>query len=293
MAEETTLLAHLVPRLTNRGEDTATDALAFILNKSAACRAALDRLLQDGGFDLKPLNRFQTQVTYEDGSRPDMIGYNQSDEKRLIVESKFWANLLQGQASGYLDQLEGEGPGVLLFIAPDKRIDTLWHEIQLQMKDDGNGVELELMETPGRIRKARITGSHKRVMLVSWTLLLDSLAAAVPGDSVTAQDIRQLCGFAQMQDAEAFLPIHPEELAPFLPRRIRALNDLIDDVVAGHGVPEGWMSVSGLRATPRKEGYGRYFRFVNESDELIDGDFFCASISGFGQPAAIPLCGCG
>ena len=46
MAEDTTMLAHLVPRLTGRVEDTATDSLAFILNKSAPCRGALDRLLQ-------------------------------------------------------------------------------------------------------------------------------------------------------------------------------------------------------------------------------------------------------
>ena len=50
MAEATTLLAYLVPRLTNRVEDAATDSLAFILNKSAPCRRALDRLLQDGDF---------------------------------------------------------------------------------------------------------------------------------------------------------------------------------------------------------------------------------------------------
>ena len=38
MPEEHSLLAYLVPRLTNRVEDTATDALAFILKKSSACR---------------------------------------------------------------------------------------------------------------------------------------------------------------------------------------------------------------------------------------------------------------
>ena len=42
------MLAHLVPRLTNRVEDTATDALAIILNKSSACRDALDLLLREG-----------------------------------------------------------------------------------------------------------------------------------------------------------------------------------------------------------------------------------------------------
>ena len=126
MGQESTLLAYLVPRLTNRGEDTATDALAFILNKSAACRGALDLLLRDDNFNLEPMTSFQTQVTCQDRSRPDMVGYDRSGGKRLLVESKFWASLLQGQASGYFGQLEEAGPGVLLFIAPGTRIETLW-----------------------------------------------------------------------------------------------------------------------------------------------------------------------
>ena len=219
-----------------------------------------------------------------------MVGYDRTGQKRLIVESKFWANLLQGQASGYIEQLEGEGPGVLLFIAPDKRIDTLWHEIQRQMNDAGNGVELELMKTPDRIRKAGITGSHKRVMLVSWTLLLDSLVAAVPGDSVTAQDIRQLRGFAQMQDEEEFLPIQSEELAPSLPRRIRALNDLIDTVVDGYGVPGRWMSIERRNATAQRDGYGRYFRAADGNGKPIDGDFFfCVNFRLWATRADTPL----
>ena len=286
MAEETTLLAHLVPKITPRVEDTATDALAFILNKSCYCRAAFSRLLD---FDPKLLNGFQTQVTSDDRSRPDMIGYI-NGEKRLVVESKFWASLLQGQASGYFDQLEAEGLGVLLFISPDKRIDTLWHEIQRQMKDDGNGMEWEIMETPGQMRKARITGSHKRVMLISWTVLLDNLLAAVTSDSVTAQDIRQLRGLAQMQDAEAFLPIQSEELAPSLPRRIRALNDLVDRVVDDHGVLEGWISTKRRNATAQREGYGRYFRSVGGDGEPVEGDFFlCINYEQWATQADTPL----
>ena len=55
MAEDATLLAYLVPKLTNQVEDTATDALAFILNRSATCRGALDRLLRDGDFNPEPI----------------------------------------------------------------------------------------------------------------------------------------------------------------------------------------------------------------------------------------------
>ena len=93
MAQEPTLLAHLVPRLTSQVEDAATDALAFILNKSEACRVALDRFIWDGDRGPEPITRVETQVTYEDGSRPDMVGYDQSGSKRLLVESKFWATL--------------------------------------------------------------------------------------------------------------------------------------------------------------------------------------------------------
>ena len=270
MATERTLLAYLTPRLTNRGEDTATDALAFILNKSSACRGALDLFLRDEELDLEPIARVQTQVTYEDGSRPDMVGYDQSGHKRLLVESKFWATLLQGQASGYFSQLEEAGPGVLLFIAPDTRIETLWAEIQRQMESVEDKVRLEPIESPRSVRKARV-GSDKRVILVSWVLLLGHLAASVPSDSPVASDIQQLRGLAQREDDDAFQPIHSEEFGPSLARRIRWLNRLIDDVVDGHGVKQGWMSVSGLRATPQRAGYGRYFRFTGAPGDLFLG----------------------
>ena len=285
MAAETTLLAYLVPRLTSRGEDTATDALAFILTQSKACREALELLLRDEGFDLEPIARVQTQVTYQDGSRPDMVGYDHSGSRRLLVESKFWATLLEGQASGYFGQLEEAGPGVLLFIAPETRTETLWTEIRRQMESRKGGVRLEVLESQGRVRKARVLNSDKRVMLVSWALLLDRLAAAVPSDSVVATDIRQLRGFAQREDDEAFQPIHAQEFGPFLPRRVRWLNRLIDDVVDGHGVKDGWMSVGGLRATPQREGYGRYFRFTDVSGDL----FLCVNYGLWATSGDTPL----
>ena len=55
MTEKTTLLAYLTPKLTNRVEDMATEALAFILKKSPECLGALNGLLRDGGFGLEPM----------------------------------------------------------------------------------------------------------------------------------------------------------------------------------------------------------------------------------------------
>ena len=276
MSQESTLLAYLVPRLTSRVEDTATDALAFILNKSPGCRDALGQLLceGEGSYDLGPLASFETQVTYEDGSRPDMVGFDEESGKRLLVESKFWATLLEGQASGYFDQLDEPGPGLLLFIAPATRLEILWGEITRQMESGAGGLRLEVIETTDQVYRAKVTGLDKRLLLVSWTLLLDRLSAAVPSDSVVASDIRQLRGLAQREDDEAFQPISAAELSPSIPRRLQWLNRLIDDVVDGRGHPEGWISIERLRATPQREGYGRYFRFTTSRGEVTEGHLF-------------------
>lgn len=266
MAEETTLLAHLVPRMTSRIEDTATDALAFILNKSKDCREAFNRMFREAGFEIEPLVRFQTQVTYEDGSRPDMDGYDKAGAKRLLVESKFWATLLQGQASGYFEQLEENGPALLLFIAPESRLITLWAEIERQMRESGK--LFVPTDTHGNTRKARIVDSDKGLMLVSWSQLLRHLSDSATGDSQAVSDIQQLRGLAQRQDDEAFQPIHSGELAPALPRRMRGINRLIDQVIR-QGRREIGLTTANLRATPQRDGYGRYFRFTN-----IQGDLF-------------------
>ena len=141
MADNSTLMAYLVPRLTVQVENAATDALAYILNRSAGSMQALNELLGEDGFNIQPIARVETQVTYEDGSRPDMAGYDADSVKRLLVEAKFWAALLQGQASGYVQQFDHSGPAALLFIAPELRIPTLWTEIRRQMEEQG-GLEL-------------------------------------------------------------------------------------------------------------------------------------------------------
>ena len=268
MSENDTLMAYLVPKLTAQVENAATDALGYILNRSAASREALDKLLQDGGFSVPPIVRVETQVTYEDGSRPDMAGYDEADVKRLLVESKFWATLLAGQASGYLGQFDHSEPAVLLFLAPEVRIETLWTEIARQIEEDKSGTRLTSVETSRGCRSSLVEGTEKRVMLVSWRRLLESMAT-LAGDATVREDIRQLLGLAQAQDDEAFLPMHSEELSPDYARRVIGYNRLADDVVDSRGVREGWMSVSGLRATPQRYGYGRYFHFVG-----VAGDFW-------------------
>ena len=261
MDYEPGLLAHLVPRLRSQGEDTATDALAYILSKSEACRRALDSLLSEQDFDLGPLTSFETQVTFDDGSRPDMVGYDSKGHTRLVVESKFWADLREGQANGYFSQLEDLRPGILLFIAPGTRLETLWAEIGQQMEAGDYGVQSESDE--GGPRRAKVTDSESRLMLVSWDLLLERCEAAASGDWQISSDIHQLRGFVQELDMESFpfQPFQAGELDSSLARKILGLEQLINDVVA-RGDGEAWNEKS-FRYQERC--FGRYFTSISSN----------------------------
>lgn len=269
MTEKTTLLAYLVPK--DRAEDMATKALTFILNKDEACRDALNDLLRAGGFDLEPIERVETQVA-EKRSRPDMTGYDRIGDKRLLVEAKFWADLRQEQASGYFDQLDEEGPGVLLFIVLESRREILWEEIKGQM--DKAGKELERVETFKGNWRAHIVGSDKRLLLVGWDFLLRRMAA---GDSSTASDIWQLRGLVRQQDDAPFQPIHTEELASSLAHTILFIDQLIHDVINSRGKKLG-ITIKDRRRMSQPGFYGQYFRFMDvefmDVEEKFFGEFF-------------------
>ena len=255
MAENDTLLAYLVPKLTSGVEDAATEALAYILKKSAASMESLADLV---GVDAAQIGRIETQVTAPDGSQPDLVCFDTGNEKRIIVESKFWAGLTDNQPNAYLKQLPETGRSVLLFIAPDVRISTLWPAIS----DRANSGEfpLEPVHSSDRIPAAKVSGTDRQLMLVSWTRMLNNMLAVVEDSEIRA-DIMQLRGLAQRQDEDAFLPLRSEELGPDFARRMRGFVRLVNDVVDARGVREGWMSVERLAATSQRYGYGRYFSF--------------------------------
>ena len=260
MSDDATLMAHLIPRITNQVEDAATDALGYILNRSASSREALTDLLREGGFKMPAIARVATQVA-EDGMRPDMAGYDEAGVKRLVVESKFWAPLLVGQASEYIQQFDAKGPTALLFIAPESRLETLWAEVVRQMREESPETTLTSETTMNGWRSAKVKGIERRLALVSWDRLLRGMAERAAGDDSTVADIRQLRGLTRSRAGAAFPPVRAEELSPDFARRAVGYTRLVDDVVT-RGIAQGWMSTENLRATPKRYGYGRYFWFV-------------------------------
>lgn len=261
MPDDDTLLAHLIPRLSGSVEDAATEALAYILNKSKPCREALADFVSDDKFALDPLVRVRTQSVRDDQSRLDLVGFDSDDSERLIIESKFWAPLLDGQASGYLRHLADNKSGVLLFVAPEARRAALWSEICAQMNNGEEHPSPETIRDDERHLVARVAGTDKRLALTSWICLLEVLKGSA-SELTLVPEIEQLSGLAASQGDKRFVPFHPGDLSVRVPRRISDLYRIISDLVNARGVDTGWMDISGLRAAASWDGYGRSFRFA-------------------------------
>ena len=263
MAESKSVLAHLMPSFYQPIEDRGTDALAYILNRSEACRGALSGLLHEAGSSPDPMHRFKTQVQFDDGkSIVDMVGNDGAGKNRLMVEVKFWAILQPRQAWRYYQHLEESGPGVLLFICPERAITNYWPEVCAQLEEDEEEpIPLEQHEIFERMRRARVADADRRVIMVSWELVLDRFAAAVLDFGVRS-DIHQLQGLVQRQNEDAFPPLTDMTVSGFADRDSH-LRKLVGDAV-DRGRKDGFLSVKGLSWTnpTRTDCFGRYFSVI-------------------------------
>ena len=123
------ILGHLAQRFAVSEENLATEALTWLLRRSAAARAALVGLARAIGVDVPDELTFIGQVGSPDTGRPDVVGLDASSRERLLIEAKFAAALTDQQPSGYLKRLPPDVDGMLLVVAPTVRLATLWVEL--------------------------------------------------------------------------------------------------------------------------------------------------------------------
>lgn len=259
MAENHTLLADLIPRLNVGIENVAVEALWCILNKSPAALEALNELVRAGYTHMAKVVRVQTQSMQTRGreqTRLDLVGIDKSGAERVLIEAKFWAGLTDHQPKGYLNRLpEDEEPAVLLFVAPEDRVETLWASLRRRVAG-----QLGQAKRVGSVFSAGLSGTRKRLMLVSWQHLLDEIdkAAGTAGERDVQGDVQQLLGLTQRMDAQAFLPITDRDRQSWgeFARRNRDYVKLVKDVV-DQEKDRGWLVIKGHRMARQDYGYGR------------------------------------
>ena len=258
MVDHPTLFAQMALKFADHPENIAVEALGHILSQSPLARQGLEDVLRSGGSQIGSITRVETQLSGEDGARPDLAGFDEQGVIHLLIEAKFWAGLTDNQPNNYLARLSDGGPAALLFVVPEARLETLWSEVY-RLADQEYG--LESKDGSGQLRSASIVDTECHLVMTSWRALLDRMAAhaGAVGDTRISGDIVQLRGLTEQMDTDAFLPLRPEELGPEVPRRMMNLTRLVNDAT-NRMIEVGWVDVTGLRVTPLETGYGRYIR---------------------------------
>ena len=256
-------------------ETTATEALGYILSRSDAADAARDALretIRTEGADVGPIARAATEVPIEveeKQARVDLVGFDEGNVKRALIEVKFWAGLTENQPNTYLKELlknTNDKPSVLLFVAPVLRQETLWPEL-LRLAD-GGGFSLTDVSSAVGVRSAAVNGGSLRLMLTSWLRLLEELSAAT-GDP--EKEIRQLQGLCAQQDRAAFLPLRAGEIGPDFSKRATDLHYLYNDVIKRLR-EQKIAGFKGLAAAKFGPNFGRFVHLGDDSNGgIADG----------------------
>ncbi|MDE0376809.1 MAG: hypothetical protein OXK16_12735 [bacterium] len=264
------LLAHLAGKFTGQTETLATEALGYILSRSGAAREALREMLQDGGADVGALKEVATEVIGEQGERVDLVASDEKGSERVLIEVKFWAGLTDNQPSTYLKRLPTDGdPAVLLFVAPEQRLVTLWVEICGRAREAR--WDLETDAGTEELKSVTVGGGPRRLMLTSWRTLLAAMSyrAGKGSDSAAERDIQQLAALCERQDRDAFLPLRSDELAPAFPRRMLDMERLWKDATAraverGRELGRPFVNTDGTAVAPQWHGSGRHIQIGKE-----------------------------
>lgn len=237
------ILADLIGHFRDKPENVGTAALNAILRNSAITRKCFVRFCAQSGVHFPKVLDFQSQNRMDDSGQPDMVG--RCEEGRiLVIESKFDAGLTENQPVAYFEHLDA--PGLLLFIVPAYRRQSVWFELYKECRDKG----LKIDSVPSAAWEFLAQVGKHRMGLVSWRATLSFLieGATEQGDNGAAQDLAQLRALCDRMDEDAFIPFQLEELTDAgVPRRMVQLMRLPAKVVeraAGQHVCEAGKRVT-------------------------------------------------
>jgi hypothetical protein len=256
--EQRSLFGEIALRLSAHPENTATEALRYTLSEHVEAWSAVRRFLASSGVELPESLAFSTQQVADDESTPDLVGTDSDGAGVFVLEAKFWAGLTPNQPGSYLRNLPSAKPGVVLVVAPTRRLETLWPKLVRATEAAGFDVS-ELSDPSTGLRCAAVTPDHFLAMC-SWRALLGQLTreGQVESDARLLNDVDQLSGLCERMDSEAFLPLRPEDLSSATGSRIQQLADLVDSVVA-ELVADHEADTKNLTTGGRQSAYGRYF----------------------------------
>lgn len=250
------LLGQFYSRIKGSQEDIASEGLTYILQNSEMARDALYSIIQNAcGLRFENL-RFASQSIGKNLDRPDISGFNTDNREVLIFEAKFWASLTSNQPIEYLKRLENDS--ALIFICPKLRVQTIYEECLRRV--NGSSMDYTSNEKDNIISFA----DNRFLIIKTWDDILLIIREALNKnyEHQMVSDMDQIIGFCHTIDSAAFLPLQSQDLSPGIPRRIINYFDLADKVL-NTLVRRKVVNTKGLRASPKRSEYIRYFKSNN------------------------------
>ena len=264
------ILGHLAQRFAVSEENLATEALTWLLRRSAAARAALVGLVRAIGVDVPDELTFIGQVGNPDTGRPDVVGLDASSQERLLIEAKFAAALTDQQPRGYLKRLPPDVDGILLVVAPTARLATLWVELLRAVPELAPAAPSPSAVPAAGVLSVKAT-AYTTLALVSWRSLvsrvLDALRTA--DEASLARDAEQLLALTETMDSVAFAPLRPGDLTTRTARQIAQLHPIIDSARRRIAADSLAAEPYGNRASHGRIFYGWYTQPDDQKDDLV------------------------
>ena len=272
------LLAHLSSQFRGKTEDVATLSLQYILSQSSELREAFTQKI--ASILSIPLNTlsYRCQVTGSDFERPDMAGYDASNQEQVLFEMKFYAGLTENQPLGYLDRIKKNGGKGLIFICPNARRTHLWAELK----------DLCAEREIASIHSFCIKVDGINLAIATWPDILDALnkaASANAPDSLA--DLKQLDGLCAQMDRDAFIPFVAEDLTADNAKKIDRFYQVVDETINLLQADENLKTSSkGLKSSHQWSYYSRslyldefainllYNRYLWQKDSSIETPFW-------------------
>ena len=254
---EISILSYTIRKHVMQAENAVTDCLCFILRTHSSAARAFTRYLCQTSVELPDILELNTQVSWEHGGRPDLIGLHNKN-RVLLIESKFGAPLTKNQPIGYLGQLAPQSDGVLLFIAPALRVEGLWEELKehcLALKID---ISTQKRTTKNGLITAHVSNNHY-LALTSWECLVAYLIEDLSSkhEQMALEDLRQFKAVCDRLGSGNLEPFPFSQVASDGDKRDRQLRTMVDSLTKAL-VDGGFAKTKGYRATPGPGYYKRY-----------------------------------
>lgn len=229
------LLTHIASNFISEYENVANSSMSYLLNEYSCAREVLKNILDSD----KVPNHYKTELATKNNGRPDITGLDSNGEKTVIIEGKFWANLTSNQPNNYLKELADNGK--VLFLAPEKRLNSLQAEID-----------------------KRIDKPASNIKICSWLKFINGIESEnnKNHNQQLASDLIQFKELCLKMDAEGMPPLSESDLDPVNGKRLSHFSDIIDEC---NSILRQWKDSDFKRTKTQSQKYGHGFYFYGHN----------------------------